>query len=88
MLLIRYQIIHLGGVTMLQDLVIGKSYEVKTKEFQRPFVGKIKEVFEDYVLVEVEHCELIDRKNFKEKAVVKAQQFDIKGPMDEKYFFS
>ena len=73
---------------MLQDLVIGRSYEVKTKEFQRPFVGSIKEVFEDHVLVEIEHCELIDRQNFKKGVVVKAQQFDIKGPVDEKYFFS
>lgn len=73
---------------MLQKLVVGKSYEVKTKEFQRSFVGIVKEIFEDYALVEVEHCELIDRNNFKEKAVVKAQEFDIKGPMDDKYFFS
>ena len=50
---------------MLEDLVIGKKYEVKTKDFQRPFVGEIKEIFEDYVLVEVEHCELIDQEKFK-----------------------
>ena len=73
---------------MLQDLVIGKKYEVKTKDFQRPFVGEIKEIFEDYVLVEVAHCELIDQEKFKYKAIVKAQQYDIKGPVDEKYFFS
>lgn len=73
---------------MLEDLVIGKKYEVKTKDFQRPFVGEIKEIFEDYVLVEVAHCELIDQEKFKDKAIVKAQQYDIKGPVDEEYFFS
>ncbi len=73
---------------MLSELVVGECYEVKTKDFKRPFVGKVTDVREDYVLVEVKHCELIDQEKFNPKSLVKAQPFDVKRLVGENCFFS
>ena len=73
---------------MVQDLLVGKSYEVQTKDFHRSFVGKITDVTKDNILVEIEHLSLVDSETFKVNSLVKVERFDIKRQLEEDYFFS
>lgn len=73
---------------MVQDLLVGKSYEVQTKDFHRSFVGKITDVTKENILVEIEHLSLVDSETFKVNSLVKVERFDIKRQLEEDYFFS
>ena len=73
---------------MVQDLLVGKSYEVQTKDFHRSFVGKITDVTKENILVEIEHLSLVDSEMFKMNSLIKVDRFDIKRQLEEDYFFS
>lgn len=73
---------------MVQDLLVGKSYEVQTKEFHRSFVGKITDLTKENILVEIEHLSLVDSEMFKVNSLIKVDRFDIKRQLEEDYFFS
>ncbi|MFC4710739.1 transcription antitermination protein [Enterococcus eurekensis] len=73
---------------MVQDLLVGKSYEVQTKDFHRSFVGKITDVTKENILVEIEHLSLVDSEMFKMNSLIKVDRFDIKRQLEDDYFFS
>lgn len=73
---------------MVQDLLVGKSYEVQTKDFHRSFVGKITDVTKENILVEIEHLSLVDSEMFKVNSLIKVDRFDIKRQLEDDYFFS
>ncbi|GGI64492.1 hypothetical protein ACFQOY_01365 [Enterococcus alcedinis] len=73
---------------MIQELVVGKSYEIQTKNFHRSFVGKIIDLSKERILVEIEQLSLIDSENFAVHAQVEVERLDIKRQLEDDYFFS
>lgn len=73
---------------MVQNLLVGKSYEIQTKDFHRSFVGKITDLNKENILVEIEHLSLVDSEAFDVRSLIKVDRFDIKRQLDDNYFFS
>lgn len=73
---------------MVQNILVGKSYEIQTKDFHRSFVGKITDLNKENILVEIEHLSLVDSEAFDVRSLIKVDRFDIKRQLDDNYFFS
>ena len=70
------------------ELTVGGRYEIQPKEFHRRFTGKIKQVDNTGISVEIETYDRCDEQNLPANKLIQVKSLDVKKSLDTACFFS